>query len=87
MVNNLPAFLKTLLFDPRGHAPHCVRVVDLAHDTSIEGDISHSSIAGTVKDAPDARILTPTDLVEVCIMVDFICFCFTSYATNQPISL
>ena len=48
----------------------------------IEGDISHSSIAGTVKDVPDARIITPTDLVEVCIMVDFICFCFTSYATN-----
>jgi hypothetical protein len=54
----------------------------LAHDTSIEGDISHSSIAGTVKDVPASHIVTPTDLVEVCIMVDFICFCFTLYATN-----
>jgi hypothetical protein len=39
--------------------PLCVRVVDLAHDTSIEGGISHSSIAGTVKDVPDAHIVTP----------------------------
>ena len=77
---------ESILFDDLDAAtpslPMCVRVVDLAHDTSIEGDISHSSIAGTVKDVPDARIVTPTDLVEVCIMVDFICFCFTSYATN-----
>ena len=51
--------------------------MDLAHDTSIEGDISHSSIAGTVKekDVPDARVVTLTDHVEVCIMIDFICFC------------
>jgi len=58
----------------------CVRVVDL--DTSIEGDISPSSNAGIANDVPDACIITPTDLVEVCIMVDFICLCFTSYATN-----
>ena len=64
--------------------PMCVRVVDLAHDTSIEGDISHSSIAGTVEDVPDAdaRIVTPTDLEEVSTMIDLICFCLTSYATN-----
>ncbi len=78
---------ESILFDDLGAAtpslPMCVRVVVLAHDTSIEGDISHSSIAGTVKDVPDAQIVTPTDLVEVCIMIDFICFCFTSsYATN-----
>ena len=77
---------ESILFNDLGVAtsslPMCVRVVDLAHDTSIEGGISHSSIAGTVKDVPDARIVTPTDLVEVCIMIDFICFCFTSYATN-----
>jgi hypothetical protein len=78
---------ESILFDDLDAAtpslPMCVRVVDLAHDTSIEGDISHSSIAGTVKDVPDACIITPTDLVEeVCIMVDFIRFCFTSYATN-----
>ena len=80
---------ESILFDDLGAATPslpmmCVRVVDLAHDTSIEGDISHSSIAGTVKekDVPDARVVTPTDLEEVCIMVDFICFCFTSYATN-----
>ena len=79
---------ESILFDDLDAAtpslPMCVRVVDLAHDTSIEGDISHSSIAGTVKDVPDARVVTPTDLEEVCIiMVDFICFCFTLYATNQ----
>jgi hypothetical protein len=80
---------ESILFDDLGAAtpspPLCVRVVDLAHDISIEGGISHSSIAGTVKDVPDARIVTLTDLVEVCIMVDFIifiCFCLTSYATN-----
>ncbi len=79
---------ESILFDNLGAAtsllPMCVRVVDVAHDTSIDGGISHSSIAGTVKDVPDARVITPTDLEEVCIMVDFIfiCFCFTSYATN-----
>ena len=77
---------ESILFEEIGAAtsspPMCVRVMDLAHDTSIEGDISHSSIAGTVKDVPDARIVTPTDLVEVCIMIDFICFCFTWYTTN-----
>ena len=79
---------ESILFDDLGAArpslPMCVRVVDLAHDTSIEGGISLSSIAGTVKDVPDARVVTPTDLEEVFIMVDFIfiCFCFTSYATN-----
>ena len=47
----------------------CARVVNLAHDTSIEGDISHRSIAGTVEDVPDACIITitPTDLEEVCM--------------------
>ena len=64
--------------------PVCARGVDLAHNTSIEGDISHptSSIAGTAKDVPYAHIDTPIDLVEVCIMIDFICFCLSSYATN-----
>ena len=41
---------ESILFDDLGAAtsslPMCVRVVDLAHDTSIAGDISHSSIAG-----------------------------------------
>ena len=60
----------------------CERAVSWAHNTSIEGDISPSSNAGIANDVPDARIITPTDLVEVCIMVDFICLCFTSYATN-----
>jgi hypothetical protein len=48
----------------------CARVVNLAHDTSIEGDISHRSIAGTVEDVPDARIITitPTDLEVVCML-------------------
>jgi hypothetical protein len=77
---------ESILFDDLGAVtpslPMCVRVVDLAHDTSIEGDISHSSIAWTAEDVPQARIVTQTDLVEVCIMIDFICFCFTSYATN-----
>ena len=77
---------ESVLFDGLGaetpSLPMCVRVEDLAHDISIEGDISHSSIAGIADNVPDARIVTPTDLVEVCIMVDFICFCFTLYATN-----
>ena len=77
---------ESILFDDLGAAtpslPTCVRVLDLAHDTSIEGDISRSSIAGIADDVPDARIATPINLVEVCIMVDFICFCFTSYAPN-----
>jgi hypothetical protein len=77
---------ESILFNDLGAAtpslPMCVRVVDLAHDTSIEGDISPSSIAGIADDVPDALIVTPTNLVEVCIMVDFICFCFTSYAPN-----
>ena len=81
---------ESILFDDFGAAtsllPMCARGIDLAHSTVIGwDDISQptSSIAGTVKDVPDACIVTPTDLVEVCIMVDFICFCFTSYATNQ----
>ena len=48
----------------------------LAHDTSIESDISHSSIAGgtgTVEDVPNARIVTSTGLEEVCIVIDSIC--------------
>ena len=62
----------------------CARGVNLAHNTSIEGDISHptSSIAGTVKDVPDACIVILTDLVEVRTMIDLICYCLTSYATN-----
>ena len=46
----------------------------LAHDTSIESDISHSSIAGsgTVEDIPNARIVTPTGLEEVSSMFDLI---------------
>jgi hypothetical protein len=43
-----------------------VRVLDSAHNTSIESYISHSSIAG--KDVPDARIATLTGLEEVCIV-------------------
>ena len=45
-----------------------------AHNTSIEGDISHSSIAGsgTVEDVPNARIVTPTGLEEVSTMFDLI---------------
>ena len=53
-----------------------VMVLDSAHNTSIEGDISHSSIAGgtgTVEDVPNARIVTPTGLEEVCIVIDSIC--------------
>ena len=69
---------ESILFDNLGAAtpplPMYVRVVDLARNNSIEGDISHSSIAGTgtVEDVPDARIITPTDLVEVCTMNDLI---------------
>ena len=46
-----------------------VRVLVWAHNTSIESDFSHSSIAGTgtVEDVPNARIITPTGLEEVCI--------------------
>ena len=51
-----------------------VRAVNSAHNTSIEGDISHSSIAGsgTVEDVPNARIVTPTGLEEVSTMFDLI---------------
>ena len=51
-----------------------VMVLDSAHNTSIEGDISHSSIAGsgTVEDVPNARIVTPTGLEEVSTMFDLI---------------
>ena len=47
-----------------------VRVLVSAHNTSIESDISHSSIAGTwtVEDVPNARIVTLTGLEEVCIV-------------------
>jgi len=34
------------------------------------------------KYVPDACIVTPTDLEEVSTMIDLICFCLTSYATN-----
>ncbi len=65
---------ESILFDDLDAAtpslPMCVRVVDLAHDTSIEGDISPSSIAGIADDVPDARIVTPTDLEEVSPMID-----------------
>ena len=54
--------------------PMYVRAVNSAHNTSIEGDISHSSIAGsgTVEDVPNARIVTPTGLEEVSTMFDLI---------------
>jgi hypothetical protein len=54
--------------------PMCVRVADLALETGIVGDISHSSIAGsgTVEDIPNARIVTPTGLEEVSSMFDLI---------------
>jgi hypothetical protein len=76
LLNDLGAATPSLLM--------CARVVDLAHNTSIEGDISRptSSIAGTVEDVPDACIVTPTDLEEVSTMIDLICFCLTSNATN-----
>ena len=77
---------ESILFDDLDAAtpslPMCARVVDLAHDTSIESDISHSSIAETVKDVPDTRIVTPKDLDEVSTMIDLIYYCLTSYATN-----
>jgi len=70
---------ESILFDVLGGAtpslPMCVRVVDLAHDTSIDRDISHSSIAGIANDVPHVPL---TDLVEECIMVDFI------YASVSP---
>ena len=56
-------------------SPHRgVMVLDSAHNTSIVGHISHSSIAGsgTVKDVPNARIVTPTGLEEVSTMFDLI---------------
>jgi hypothetical protein len=71
--------------------PMCERAVDLAHNTSIMGDISHSSIAGTemvedVLDA-DAPIVTPTDLEEVSTVIDLICYCLTSFASNHSLTL
>jgi hypothetical protein len=62
----------------------CARVVDLAHNTISGWDISGptSSIAGTFHDDPVAHIITPTDLDKVSTMVDIICHCLTSYATN-----
>jgi hypothetical protein len=56
-------------------SPHRgVMVLDSAHNTSIVGHISHSSIAGsgTVEDIPNARIVTPTGLEEVSSMFDLI---------------
>ena len=66
----------------------CARGVNLAHNTIIGRGNSQptSNIAGTVKDVPDARIITPTDLEEVRTMIDLICYCLTSYATNLPLS-
>ena len=76
---------ESILFDDLGVAtsslPMGVRVVDLALETSIVGDISHHSIAGTVEDVLDARIVT-RKTVEVCIMIVLICFCLTFHATN-----
>ena len=63
----------------------CAKGVDLAHNTTIGwGSISQptSSIAETVKDVPDTRIVTPKDLDEVSTMIDLIYYCLTSYATN-----
>ena len=34
------------------------------------------------EDVTYACIVTPTDLEEVSTMIDLICFCLTSYATN-----
>ena len=80
---------ESILFDDLGAAtswlPMCERGVDLAHNTIIDWDISQpttSSIAGTVKDVPDACIVTPTDLEELSTMIDLIGYCLTSYATN-----
>ena len=78
---------ESIRFDDFGAAtpspPMCVRVVDLALETSIKGDISHHSIAGTVEDVPDAdaRIVTRRT-VEVCIMIDLMCLCLTFHATK-----
>jgi hypothetical protein len=76
---------ESILFNDLGantpSLPMCARKVDLAHNTSIEGDVSHSSIAGTVEDVPNACIVTPTDHEEVSTMIDLICY-WTSYATN-----
>jgi hypothetical protein len=45
-------------------------------------------IARTVKDVldADARIVTPTDLEEVSTVIDIICFCLTSFASNHSLS-
>jgi len=77
-----------ILFDSEGAAAPslhmCERVWDLVHKTIIMGDISHSGIARIVKYFldEDAHINTPSDLEEVSTVIDLICFCFTSYATN-----
>ena len=74
---------ESILFDDLGaDTTSLPMVINLAHNTSIEGDVSHSSIAGTVEDVPDACIITPTELVEVSTMFDLICFCLIFYATN-----
>ncbi len=63
--------------------PMCVRAVNSAHNTSIEGDTSHSSIAGsgTVEDVPhdddeppsSSAFSTSLDLLRTfCIMPDYI---------------
>jgi len=64
---------ESILLDDLGAM--CARVVNLAHNTIIGWDISQSpgSIAGTVEDVPNARIVTPTDLEEVSTMIDLIC--------------
>ena len=83
---------ESILFDSEGVAtpslPMCDRAVDLAQKTSIMGDISLGSIARTVKDVldADARIVTPTDLEEVSTVIDIICFCLTSFASNHSLS-
>jgi hypothetical protein len=69
---------ESILFEDSDAAtpsPHRgVMVLDSAHNTSIVGHISHSSIAGsgTVEDIPNARIVTPTGLEEVSSMFDLI---------------
>jgi hypothetical protein len=85
---------ESILFDSEGVAtpslPMCDRAVDLAQKTSIMGDISLGSIARTVKDVldADARIVTPTIyLEEVSTVIDIICFCLTSFASNHSLSL
>ena len=73
---------ESILFDDLGaDTTSLPMVINLAHNTSIEGDVSHSSIAGTVEDVPNACIVTPTDHEEVSTMIDLICY-WTSYATN-----